>query len=60
MMENEMIAYGLTLVLGVLSGWAGAYYQRTKKALNLLAAILKDDRIDADEVKQIKNFIKGK
>jgi len=58
MFTNDLIAYGLTLLIGVVSGYAGSSYLKLKKIVSLLNEILKDDRITSEEVKQILELIR--
>jgi hypothetical protein len=57
-MEFEFIGYAVTAVLGLLSGYFGAQYQKFKALISVLDRALEDNKISGKEIEEIIKVLK--
>ncbi len=52
-MENQFLAYAITAVLGLVSGYFTAQYQKFKSLVSVMDRALEDDKISGKEIEEI-------
>jgi hypothetical protein len=57
-MQTEIIAAGITLLLGLLAGIAGTSYLKFKSLLRILDKALDDDKITSKELEEIFKILR--